>query len=93
VVLVEHAQSGWLLWRHPALRPTIDLRTEIYSGTDIEAYHQTMRVRPGWQAALASTGARYALLEADSSLADALAHEPGWALERRAGDFALFRAS
>lgn len=92
VVLNDFGISGWLLWAHPDLRPVVDLRVEIYSVDHLRRYIRTEQVRPGWQDHVEDTGARTALLESRSALADALQHRAGWTVVARQGRFVLLTA-
>jgi hypothetical protein len=92
VVLDDFGLSGWLLWKHPTLRPVIDLRAEIYSPEYIDAYLRTERVQPGWQDLIDDTGASYAVLQRESGLAGALHDRLGWTQVATSGDHVLLRA-
>ncbi|SES43723.1 hypothetical protein SAMN05216199_3650 [Pedococcus cremeus] len=89
VVLNDFGISGWLLWRHPSLVPTADLRGEIYSNAHLRAYVDALEAKPGWRAFVDETGAGAALLTKDSALADALTHRLRWTSEASGGNFVL----
>ncbi len=78
VVYDDYAYGGWLLWAHPNLRPVIDGRTEIYTVAYVRTYVDSADAKPGWQATLTRSGARYALLPTDSPLGDGLVHQLRW---------------
>jgi len=78
VVLNDFAAGGWLLWAEPQLTPVIDLRSEIYSMEYVRDYRLTEEVRPGWQAFLARTKPKYALLRANAPLTIALRDQLKW---------------
>lgn len=78
VVAVEPASSGWVLWKHPQVRPLRDLRAEIYSGPVADSYESFYRARPGWQAYAAGQGIEGMVLVDGSALDDALRTESGW---------------
>jgi hypothetical protein len=92
VVLDDFALSGWLLWRHPSLKPVIDLRVELYSAQHIDAYRRAERVQPGWEDFLTQTRATYAVLRSDSALGAALQHRLDWSTVAVGGDYELLRA-
>ncbi|MDU0312666.1 hypothetical protein RKE38_03140 [Phycicoccus sp. M110.8] len=89
VVMVDFGVSGWLLWAHPDLTPTADLRMESYSRPYLHRYIDALAAKPGWQRYLSEVGAHYALLERESALSDALLHEGGWRAEASSGRFVL----
>ncbi len=92
VVLDDFGLSGWLLWRHPSLKPVIDLRVELYSAEHIAAYRRAERVEPGWQNLLTETRATYAVLRTDSALGAALQQRLDWSSVAAHGDYELLRA-
>jgi hypothetical protein len=91
-VLVEHGQSGWLMWRHPQLRVVVDLRSEIYSERDIRGYVTAMNAEPGWREYVASTGAQEALLPSQGALALALRERASWTAVASSGGYTLLSA-
>lgn len=92
VVLDDFGVSGWLLWKHPSLKPVIDLRVELYSPEYLAAYLRTERLQPGWQDLLPRTRASHAVLQTDSGLASALKGQLGWSTVATSGDYELLRA-
>lgn len=92
MVLNDFGVSGWLLWRHPTLRPVVDLRVEIYPAQHLRDYIRTENVRPGWEDLITRTGARVAVMEVKSPLADALEHRLGWRVVTREGRFVVLEA-
>lgn len=92
VVLDDFGLSGWLLWRHPSLRPVIDLRVELYSPEHIAAYRRTERVEPGWQDLLTRTRPSYAVLRTDSALGAALVDRLGWSTVASSEEYVVLRA-
>jgi hypothetical protein len=89
VVMVDFGVSGWLLWSHPTLTPTADLRMESYSHSYLHRYLDAAEAKPGWESYLQDVGASYALLERGSALGDALVHEAGWRTEASSRQFVL----
>jgi hypothetical protein len=69
--------GGWLAWRHPGLDQYIDGLITPYSPKHLRAYVQAQRLEPGWYAVVRDSGARVALLETGSPLAQALQRR-GW---------------
>ena len=92
VVLDDFGLSGWLLWRHPSLKPVIDLRVELYSPEHIDTYRRAEKVRPGWQDILVQTQATHAVLRTDSALGAALQQRLDWSAVAQGGDYELLRA-
>lgn len=92
VVFADFGVSGWLLWKHPELVPAADLRMEIYSPDYLKQYIAAGEARPGWQQFLTRIGARYALLETDSAIADALQKRGRWTVVARSPKFVLLSA-
>src|SRR6476661_385798 len=62
VVCNDYGVGGWLIWRHPNVRPTIDGRVEIYATGHVKEHIEFERATPGWQAYLGKTSCTYALL-------------------------------
>ncbi|QGN56697.1 hypothetical protein [Nostocoides sp. HKS02] len=92
VVMDDFGISGWLLWSHPELVPAADLRMEIYPTDYLHRYIDAGNAAPGWEAFVARIGARYALVERKSAIADALVHERHWAPMATSSTFVLLRA-
>jgi hypothetical protein len=89
VVMNDFGISGWLLHEQPNIVPVADLRGEIYSRAHLIAYRDALAARPGWRDFVQTTGARVALLDRDSALAEALSHEADWTVIERSGPFLL----
>ena len=92
VVMVDFGVSGWLLWRHPDLTPSADLRMESYSHAYLHRYLDAAEARPGWDGYLDDVNARYALVDRTSALGDALVHEKGWHTAATSARFVLLTA-
>jgi hypothetical protein len=92
VVMDDFGVSGWLLWSHPELVPAADLRMEIYPTDYLRRYIAAGNAAPGWEAFFTQIGARYALLDTKSAIADALVHEQHWTPMARSSMFVLLRA-
>lgn len=78
VIFNEQGVGGWLYWAHPQLTPVFDTRSEVYGPMAVDAYLQTTSLAPGWQGRISDSGARVALLKADSPLAAALTERLDW---------------
>jgi hypothetical protein len=78
VVCNAYRLGGWLIWRHPNLRPTIDGRTEIYSVEHVEAYLNFERAAPGWESYLSHSDCTYALLSEDAPVVERLTDRLHW---------------
>ena len=93
VVCNDYGIGGWLVWRHPNLRPTIDGRTEIYSAEHVKSHIDFERATPGWQKFVSRTGCRYALLGKDQPVVEALTAQSGWTVVRRGAEYVLLSAA
>ncbi|MER7071489.1 hypothetical protein [Terrabacter sp. NPDC000476] len=92
VVCNDYGSGGWLIWKHPNVRPAIDGRTEIYSLAHVESYMAFHRAEPGWTAYLSRTGCRWALVPADLPVAEALVAQTRWTVAARGSSHLLLRA-
>ena len=72
VVCNDYGVGGWLIWRHPNVRPTIDGRVEVYATGHVKEHIDFERAAPGWQAYVRRTGCTYALLTKDQPVVEAL---------------------
>ncbi|WP_091761384.1 hypothetical protein [Pedococcus cremeus] len=89
VVFDEYSLGGWLLWRHPQLRPVIDPRVEVYDTAYVRQHVRALAAMPGWQETLRRSGARYAVVPTDSALAAALSSQEGWTESDRSDGYSL----
>lgn len=78
VVLNDVALGGWLLWTYPNVVPVVDTRLETYGPEYLRTVVAAYQVQPGWESLVDRTGARAAILPADSPLATALVITRGW---------------
>lgn len=92
VVCNDQRDGGWLIWRHPQLRVTIDTRVEIYSVDHIRQYLAFVDARPGWERYPARVRCTYALLAPDAAVVEALTTRMHWSVVESAGDRVLLRA-
>jgi hypothetical protein len=77
-LLNELAWGGYILYAWPEQRVFVDGQTDFFGDSIVKEYHVIRDVSPGWRNALSGWRIDLALLETDSPLADALAHESGW---------------
>ncbi len=73
----EYAWGGWLEMARPDIPVFIDGRSEVYGDAQVARYALIAGARPGWEAALASTGANAILVRTSSALVPALTRR-GW---------------
>jgi hypothetical protein len=92
VVCNEWGDGGWLIWKHPNVRVTMDTRVEIYSVRHIEAYASFLRAAPGWQEYPTGLGCTYALLPIAEPVVEALTTRQHWATVATGIDRVLLRA-
>jgi hypothetical protein len=91
-IIAEGDVTGWVLYAAPRLRPVFDLRIEAYSPAHVGAYIDARAAKPGWQAFIARTSPRAALLLESSPLAGALRDEAHWSERGRDRGFVLLVA-
>jgi hypothetical protein len=90
VVCNDQVDGGWLMLRHPGLRPTMDTRVELYTVEHIRGYHAFMAAgQQGWHAYLSRTQCTAALLPATAPVATTLAAEPDWEPVASGDDYVL----
>jgi hypothetical protein len=92
VVWNVDAVGGWLMYRHPNVRPTMDTRAEVYGADYLQSYVRAISGYPGWQETVDSTGARYAIVTEDSPLEEGLAREQNWRVLARDEQYVLLTA-
>jgi hypothetical protein len=91
VVCNDYGVGGWLIWRHPNVRPTIDGRVEIYATGHVKEHIEFERATPGWQAYLGKTGCTYALLGKGQPVVEALTEQARWTVVQRGSEYVLLR--
>ncbi|GAA6527554.1 hypothetical protein [Intrasporangium sp. DVR] len=77
VVCNDWLDGGWLIWKHPNVRVTMDSRVEIYSVDHIRGYSAFVNAGKGWEAYLAENSCTVALLRTDSAIAHVLVAHAG----------------
>jgi hypothetical protein len=92
VVCNDYGVGGWLIWRHPNVRPTVDGRTEIYDAGHVSRHIDFERAAPGWQRYVARNGCRFALLGKDQPVVEALVAQSHWTVVQRGARYVLLRA-
>lgn len=92
VLCNDYGSGGWLIWKHPNVRPAIDGRTEVYAVSHVEAYMTFQSAAPGWDAYLERTGCRWALVPSDLPVAEALVRQAHWTVAARGSTYSLLRS-
>jgi hypothetical protein len=87
----DYGVGGWLIWRHPNVRPTIDGRVEIYATGHVKEHIEFERATPGWQAYLGKTSCTYALLGKGQPVVEALTEQARWTVVQRGSEYVLLR--
>jgi hypothetical protein len=77
-LLSEFIWGGYILYAWPEQRVFIDGQTDFYGDSIMREHSEIMGLQPGWRAKLAAWKIDLALIQTNSGLSDALAHEPGW---------------
>jgi hypothetical protein len=72
------AYGGWLIWRHPDLKVTMDGRAQIYTGDYVTSYVMFELARPGWKDYVSRARCDYALLQEGKPIVEALRAEARW---------------
>ncbi|TQM64546.1 hypothetical protein FBY41_0915 [Humibacillus xanthopallidus] len=85
------AYGGWLIWRHPDLKVTMDGRAEIYTGDYVTSYVMFELARPGWKEYVSRAGCDYALLQQGKPIVEALTSEARWSKVAEADGGVLLR--
>lgn len=78
VVFNDNGLGGWLEWAHRNTSPVTDGLADAYQPAFLTQYVNALQVGPHWEAFLARTGARYALLNPSTPLAVDLQAHLGW---------------
>ena len=92
VVCNDYGAGGWLIWRHPNVRPTIDGRVEVYATGHVKEHIDFERAAPGWQDYVRRTGCTYALLTKGQPVVEALTQQATWTVVQRGSEYVLLRA-
>jgi len=92
VLLNDWQWGGFLMWEHPHLNLVMHGYGDTFTTKELDRNVALTRVESGWQEDLAGTGARVALLEADSNLAYALEESLGWKVVEADDEVALLVA-
>ncbi|GAB3081213.1 hypothetical protein GCM10027053_52280 [Intrasporangium mesophilum] len=92
VLCNDYTVGGWLIWKHPNVRPAIDGRVEVYSVQHMQSYVDFQAAVPGWQKYLTQTGCRWALVPNHLPVAEALTAQAHWNVAARGSGYLLLRA-
>ena len=97
VVCNDQVDGGWLMLRHPTLRPTMDTRVELYTADHIVSYHAFMGAQPTWPDYVSRVGCTAALVPVTPPVATALTSgtTPGqtWRIVASGGGYVLVVAA
>ena len=93
VVCNNYDIGGWLVWRHPNVRPTIDGRTEIYTPAHVKEHLDFEGAAPGWQDYVRKTKCTYALLGNGEAAVGALVGQGRWTVVDRGSEYVFFGAA
>ena len=92
VVCNDQVDGGWLMLRHPGLRPTMDTRVELYSVERIRQYLSFVAGEPGWRAYTSRVGCTYALMPTDAAVVRVMRGTGSWSLMAEVGGYVLLKA-
>jgi hypothetical protein len=92
VVFNDFGLGGWMLWRHRNVIPVIDGRIEVYDTAYVQTYLNAREAKAGWEGTIAASGARYAVMEDSTALADALEQHLQWRRVAEDRNFVLLEA-
>jgi hypothetical protein len=70
----------------------MDTRAEVYGPDYLRGYVRAISGYPGWQETVAATGAGYAIVSAESALADGLQRQLGWIVVATEAPYLLLKA-
>jgi hypothetical protein len=88
----EFTWGGYLLYAWPEQKIFIDGGTDVLGADLMRTHMEITRLQPGWRKHLADYEVKWALLAPRTPLAEQLAHEPGWRLDRCDRAAVLFHA-
>lgn len=80
VVYNAYEVGGWLEWDHRNVVPVIDPMLDAYPVGHMRDYYRALHLEKGWSVFVADSGARFALLRADSPLALELEGHYNWSI-------------
>ena len=92
VICNDQADGGWLLFRHPGLRPTMDTRVELYTVQHIKEYLRFIVAQPGWQSYSRDVGCTVSVLPDTAAVASAMEASGDWRLIRRVDGYVLLQS-
>ena len=88
----EFTWGGYLLYAWPEQKIFIDGGTDVLGADLMHDHMDITRLQPGWRRRLTEYRVEWALLAPRTALAEQLAHEPGWRLDRCDQAAVLFHA-
>jgi hypothetical protein len=91
-LLSEWAWGSYLMWAYPELDVMMNGYADSFTDEELSDFSDLVALKPGWDAYLASTGVRTALLDPGLPLAYALEHQLGWYVVQRSDSVELLRA-
>ncbi|MDF9715930.1 hypothetical protein INN71_16180 [Nocardioides sp. ChNu-153] len=91
VLLDDWGSGGYLMWRHPQLDLVMHGYGDTFTVAELRRNADITDVEPRWDEMVAETGARWALLQEDSSLGYAVERDLGWERVDAGGDHVLLR--
>ncbi|MEO7270076.1 MAG: hypothetical protein ABIW49_12805 [Knoellia sp.] len=89
VVCNDYVLGGWLLWRHPRLKPIIDGRTELYEIEYVKKIVNWQLAGPRWRDVVTESRCSVAIVNKDSAIAFDLQNDLGWRQVQTHRDWAL----
>lgn len=90
-VAVDLGVTGWVLHRHPQVRPYRDLRAEVYTAATGAAYEELDKGRAGWRAYADEHDVRVILVVEGEALDRQLVADPTWRVTAGDGTYRLWR--
>jgi hypothetical protein len=89
VVCNDQIDGGWLMLRHPALRPTMDTRAELYSIERIRSYLTFVSGATGWESYPQAVKCSHVLMPSAAPVVVALENSGRWRVVSTADDYTL----
>lgn len=91
VICNDMILGGWLIWRHPDKKVTLDGRVELYSTDFIQDYLKAVDGGPDWDRYVQRSKCTYALFEQQSGLIRVML-EHGWTEVATGDGYAFLRS-
>jgi hypothetical protein len=90
-VIDDSGFGGYLMWRFPELDVVLHGYGDLYTDAELERNADIEQARGGWVELLQDTGAAYAVLPPNSTLAYNLRQVEGWSVVEHSADLELLR--